>query len=84
MAQMWIFTGHDVVAVAPQPQSDSISLKTNSRLDWAKVVRQDFSHRLKRSSVMPLVKTIATLASVAAIASSVLALSWVGLALLGF
>ncbi len=33
---------------------------------------------------MPLVKTIATLASVAVIASSVFAFSWVGLALLGF
>jgi hypothetical protein len=33
---------------------------------------------------MRSVKTIVTLASVAAIASSILALSWVGLALLGF
>jgi hypothetical protein len=34
--------------------------------------------------IMPAVKTILTLASVAAIASSILAVSWVGLALLGF
>jgi hypothetical protein len=41
-------------------------------------------HRLKWSSVMSSVKAIATLASVAVIASSAFALSWVGLALLGF
>jgi hypothetical protein len=33
---------------------------------------------------MRSVKTIVTLASIAAIASSILAVSWVGLALLGF
>jgi hypothetical protein len=33
---------------------------------------------------MRSVKTIVTLASVAAIASSILAVSWVGLALLGY
>jgi hypothetical protein len=33
---------------------------------------------------MRSVKTIVTLASVAAIASSILAVSWIGLALLGF
>jgi hypothetical protein len=37
-----------------------------------------------RSSVMPSVQTIVTLASFAAIASGVFAFSWVGLALLGF
>jgi hypothetical protein len=41
-------------------------------------------HRLKWSSVMSSVKAIATLASVAVIASSAFAVSWVGLALLGF
>jgi hypothetical protein len=39
---------------------------------------------LQRGSVMPSVKTIVTLASVVAIASSIFAFSWVGLALLGF
>jgi hypothetical protein len=41
-------------------------------------------HRLEWSSVMSSVKAIATLASVAVIASSAFAVSWVGLALLGF
>jgi hypothetical protein len=41
-------------------------------------------HCLQWGSVMPSVKTIVTLASVAAIASSIFAFSWVGLALLGF
>jgi hypothetical protein len=44
----------------------------------------EFNLGLKRGSVMPLVKTFATLASVVAVASSVFAFSWVGLALLGF
>jgi hypothetical protein len=35
-------------------------------------------------SEMPTVQTIVTLASLAAIASCVFAISWVGLALLGF
>jgi hypothetical protein len=39
---------------------------------------------LQQGSVMPSVKTIVTLASVVAIASSIFAFSWVGLALLGF
>jgi hypothetical protein len=38
----------------------------------------------QRGSVMPSVKAIVTLASVVAIASSIIAFSWVGLALLGF
>jgi len=43
------------------------------------------THRaVKWSPLMSSVKTIATLASVAAIASSAIAFSWVGLSLLGF
>jgi hypothetical protein len=44
----------------------------------------EFNCSVKRSPLMSSVKTIATLASVAAIASSAFAFSWVGLALLGF
>jgi hypothetical protein len=44
----------------------------------------EFDYRLKRGSTMPSVKIIATLASVAVVASSIFAFSWIGLALLGF
>jgi hypothetical protein len=39
---------------------------------------------IRKGSVMRSARTIATLASVAAIACSILAFSWVGLALLGY
>jgi hypothetical protein len=42
------------------------------------------NRRLKRGSVMPSVKTMATFASLAAIASWIFAFSWAGLALLAF
>jgi hypothetical protein len=38
---MWIFAGGLVHAVATLPQSDAISIETNSGLDRAKVVRQN-------------------------------------------
>jgi len=38
---MWIFCGNRYRAVAPQPQFDSISIATNSRLDWTIVDRQN-------------------------------------------
>jgi hypothetical protein len=46
--------------------------------------RTEFDRYLQGVLVMRSVKTIATLASVAAIACSIFAFSWVGLALLGF
>jgi hypothetical protein len=56
----------------------------NSRHDCAPVVEQNSDHYLQRVLVMRSVRAIATLASVAAIACSIFAFSWVGLALLGF
>jgi hypothetical protein len=46
--------------------------------------RTEFDRHLQGVLVMQSVKAIATLASVAAIAWSIFAFSWVGLALLGF
>jgi hypothetical protein len=46
--------------------------------------RTEFDRYLQGVLVMQSVKAIATLASVAAIACSIFAFSWVGLALLGF
>jgi hypothetical protein len=46
--------------------------------------RQKYEGCLQRSSVMPSAQTLVTLASLAVIASCVLVVSWVGLALLGF
>jgi hypothetical protein len=40
---MWVFAGKLVRALATQPQSDSKPIETNSRLDRAKVVRQNRS-----------------------------------------
>jgi hypothetical protein len=38
---MWIFAGGFINTVATLPQSEAISIETNSGLDWAKVVRQN-------------------------------------------
>jgi hypothetical protein len=50
-----------------------------SKIRWTKPARY-----LQRGSIMRSVKALVTLASVATIASSILAVSWIGLALLGF
>jgi hypothetical protein len=70
--------------VAAQPQPAELKIDINSRLDWAQVVEQNFVVAQQRVLVMGSAKTLATLASVAAIAFSILAFSWIGLALLGY
>jgi hypothetical protein len=81
---MWIFAGGLVEAVATLQQSDAISIRDEFPPSLGKGRSTGFNHRLKGGSVMRPVKTIAILAFAAAIASSIFAVSWVGLALLGF
>jgi hypothetical protein len=81
VSQIWIFAGGDDLSVAAPPQSDSIAIGMNSRLDCAESVRQILRIACNKGHIMRSVKTIVTFA---ALASSVLVVSWVGLALLGF
>jgi hypothetical protein len=52
-------------------------------LSWDRPTRCN-RHALKGPVMLPLTRTIATLASVAAVACGLFAFSWVSLALLGF
>jgi hypothetical protein len=70
------------VATAPQPAE--LLIRMDSCHDWAKVVKQDFAPCLQGVPVMRPIRAITTLASVTAIACSIFAFSWIGLALLGF
>jgi hypothetical protein len=71
--------------VATLPQSAGLFIEANSRHYWTPIIEHIFFGRcLQRVLVMRSVKAIATLASVAAIVSSIFAFTWVGLALLGF
>jgi hypothetical protein len=81
---MWVFAGRHACAVATKSQTDSILLEVNSTSLLSNGHWAEFDRCLLLDSVMSSVKAIATFASVVAIASSIFAFSWVGLALLGF
>jgi hypothetical protein len=80
---MWVFAGGPVRPVAAQSQSASILIE----IEFCLLIEQNLFDRICIACIgaqMLSVKTIVTLASVAVIASSIFAVSWVGLALLGF
>src|SRR5205085_10989528 len=72
------------IDVATLPQPLALFRVANSCHDWAQLVEQNLIVATQGFLVMRSVRAIATLASVAAIACSIFAFSWVGLALLGF
>jgi hypothetical protein len=65
--------------------SYTIFVRQKSSATIARIARATIHHCLREINVMARsVKAIATLASVAVLAGSILAVSWVGLALLGY
>ena len=81
---MWVFAGGHVRCCS---NAATVGFKINQEELSPSLCKRrpaECDRCLQRGSVMPSIKTIVTLVSVAAIASSILAFSWVGLALLGF